>query len=176
MIDTPPASPDHETRVRARDHVALKLWLRLLTCTNLIESQIRRDLRTAFECTLPRFDLLAQLERVPEGLKMIELSRRLMVTGGNITGLADQLEAEGLIRRESVADDRRATRLKLTPLGRQRFGDMAAEHENWVAEMFGTLDRDELAQLFGLLGKLKKGLTSAPPGPSAAHPKTPPRT
>ena len=89
---------------------------------------------------------------------MSELSARLMVTGGNITGLADQLESEGLIARERVADDRRATRLRLTPQGTRRFAEMAATHEGWVVEMFGTLSRDEQTQLMTLLARLKGGL------------------
>jgi DNA-binding MarR family transcriptional regulator len=149
---------DHETRVQAHDHTALKLWLRLLTCTHLIEGSVRRKLRSEFESTLPRFDLLAQLERHPQGLKMSELSQRLMVTGGNVTGLADQLEAEGWITREPVADDRRAIRLKLSPTGRRRFADMAAGHERWVISLFEALSRDEQQQLLRLLGKLKPGL------------------
>lgn len=164
MIDDTLHPPDHETRIVDADHIALKLWLRLLTCTNLIDGTIRRSLRQAFDCTLPRFDLLAQLERSPQGLKMSELSRRLMVTGGNITGLADQLEAEGLLEREAVASDRRATLLKLTPLGRERFARMAAEHESWVVDMFSTLARDEQTQLLALLAKLKRGLTAGGTG------------
>ena len=152
---------DHETRVVDTDHVALKLWLRLLTCTNLIDGNIRRALRSEFDCTLPRFDLLAQLERAPQGLKMSELSRRLMVTGGNVTGRADQLQAEGWLSREAVASDRRATLLKLTPAGRAQFAQMATEHETWVADMFAILERDEQAQLLSLLAKLKRGLARA---------------
>ncbi len=153
-----PPALDHETRVQAHDHTALKLWLRMLTCTHLIEGAVRRGLRGAFGATLPRFDLLAQLERHPQGLKMSELSQRLMVTGGNVTGLADQLEREGWITREPVADDRRAIRLKLSPTGRRRFADMAADHERWVIALFDALSRDEQQQLLQLLGKLKPGL------------------
>jgi DNA-binding MarR family transcriptional regulator len=151
---------DHETRVQAHDHTALKLWLRLLTCTNLIESLVRRRLRGDFDSTLPRFDLLAQLERHPQGLRMSELSQRLMVTGGNVTALADQLEAEGWITREPVADDRRAIRLRLSPDGRRRFAEMAAGHERWVITLFESLSRDEQQQLLQLLGKLKPGLVA----------------
>lgn len=158
MLDASNVTTDQETRLRAQDHRALKLWLRLLTCTNLIDSSIRRELRAGFDCTLPRFDLLAQLERVPDGLKMSELSRRLMVTGGNVTALADQLEAEGLIARDAVPNDRRATRLRLTALGRQRFSQMAAQHESWIVQLLSPLDRAELDQAHALLGKLKSGL------------------
>ena len=157
---------DHESRIVANDHVALKLWLRMLTCTNLIEGRIRRELRRSFDSTLPRFDLLAQLQRSADGLKMVELSQRLMVTGGNVTGLADQLQSEGLLAREAVVSDRRATRLRLTGTGRQRFSDMASAHENWVVEMFDRLSRDEQTQLLTLLGKLKTGLKSDPAGSS----------
>ena len=146
---------DHETRLSSDDHMALRLWLRLLTCANLIETTIRRRLQQEFELTLPRFDLLAQLDRA-DSLKMSELSRRLMVTSGNVTGIADQLERDGWLTRESDTDDRRATRLRLTERGRKRFGAMAGVHESWVIELMGSLDRNEQRELQRLLGKLKK--------------------
>ena len=159
---------DHETRLEADDHFALKLWLRILTCSNLIESRIRHHLRRDFDCTLPRFDLLAQLERA-DGLKMSELSQRLMVTGGNVTGLADQLQHEGWLVREPVENDRRATRLRLTGAGRQRFADMARTHEGWVVGMLGCLSRDEQRELHALLGKLKLGLRDEPAASTPAR-------
>jgi DNA-binding MarR family transcriptional regulator len=159
---------DHETRLDDEDHFSLRLWLRILTCSNLIESRIRHHLRRDFDCTLPRFDLLAQLERA-DGLKMSELSQRLMVTGGNVTGLADQLQHEGWLVREPVENDRRATRLRLTDAGRERFAGMARTHEGWVVELLGSLTRDEQRQLHGLLGKLKLGLGGAGGKPVAAR-------
>ena len=101
------------------DHRALRIWLRLLTCTQLIERAVRSRLRERFGTTLPRFDLMAQLERHPEGLKMNELSRLLMVTGGNVTAIVDQLEKEGLVERLDEPADRRAFRVRLTPRRRQ---------------------------------------------------------
>jgi len=156
--DAPPPPPDHESRLSAHDHTALRLWLRLLTCTSLIEASVRQVLRDDFDSTLPRFDLLAQLDRHPQGLRMSELSQRLMVTGGNITALADQLEAEGLLHREPVSDDRRAIRLKLSGAGRRRFAEMAAGHERWVVSLFEGLATDEQRQLLALLAKLKPRL------------------
>jgi DNA-binding MarR family transcriptional regulator len=149
---------DHETRVDADDHEALRLWLRLLTCTNLIESAIRADLRAEFEVTLPRFDLMAQLFRHPEGLKMGELSRRLMVTGGNVTGISDQLETEGLVARAPHSEDRRSLVISLTAAGRRAFARMAARHEEWVAGLMGGLSESERKTLFDLLGRLKSTL------------------
>lgn len=151
---------DLETRVTDADHTALRLWLRLLTCTNLIEADVRHLLRTRFASTLPRFDLLAQLERSKEGLRMSELSRRLMVTGGNVTALTEQMQAEGWLRRESQADDRRVIRVRLTPEGRDRFQAMARDHERWVCALLDSLDRDEQQTLLDLLGKLKAGIRS----------------
>jgi DNA-binding MarR family transcriptional regulator len=165
-----PHAADHETRLEADDHLALKLWLRILTCANLIEARIRQNLRHDFDCTLPRFDLLAQLERA-DGLKMSELSQRLMVTGGNVTGLADQLQHEGWLVREPVENDRRATRLRLTDAGRDRFTGIARTHEGWVLDLLAALSRDEQQQLHTLLGKLKLGLHE--PSPAAASPAPP---
>lgn len=154
----PAVKPDLETRLAEDHHQAIKLWLRLLTCTNLITSQIRTRLREHFQTTLPRFDLLAQLERHPEGLKMSELSKRMMVTTGNVTGITDQLEAEGLVRREPDPQDRRAFTVKLTPRGRQVFARMAQEHEGWVIELFEGLSSSEKEQMYTLLGRLKTHL------------------
>ena len=108
---------DRETAARPDDHRALRLWLRLLTCTQLIERHVRSELRVRFGTTLPRFDLMAQLERHSEGLKMNELSRRMMVSGGNITGITDQLVKEGLVERVPQPSDRRAFRIRLTRTG-----------------------------------------------------------
>ena len=135
---------------------ALRLWLRLLTCTQLIEKQVRTDLREQWGTTLPRFDLMAQLEREPEGMRMNELSRRMMVTGGNITGITDQLEAEGLVERAEVEGDRRAYLVRLTPKGRQQFNAMAQAHEAWIVDAFAGLSPRDIQTLHALLGKVKQ--------------------
>jgi DNA-binding MarR family transcriptional regulator len=147
---------DLEARMDASDHAALRLWLRLLTCTQLVEKQIRGQLREHFDTTLPRFDLMAQLQRVPQGMKMNELSRRLMVTGGNITGITDQLVTEGLVERAQPDGDRRAYLVRLTPKGQRSFAEMAQAHENWIAQAFASLSSKELEVLHKLLGKLKQ--------------------
>ena len=146
---------DRETIARARDHRALRVWLRLLTCTQLIERRVRSRLRERFATTLPRFDLMAQLERHPGGLKMNELSRMLMVTGGNITAIVDQLEKEGLVERLDEPADRRAFRIRLTRSGDKTFAEMARAHEQWVVELLEGLSRREHDELLKLLAKLK---------------------
>jgi DNA-binding MarR family transcriptional regulator len=146
---------DMEARVRSEHPEALRLWLRMLTCTQLIETRIRSRLRERFSTTLPRFDLMAQLERVPEGLLMKDLSRRLMVTGGNITGITDQLVAEGSVERVAVPGDRRAYRVRLTAQGRQEFRTMARQHEAWVVESFSSLSPAQIASVYALLGDIK---------------------
>jgi DNA-binding MarR family transcriptional regulator len=147
---------DLEARAHSEHPEELRLWLRLLTCTQLIEKQVRNELREQFGTTLPRFDLMSQLERAPDGLKMNELSRRMMVTGGNVTGITDQLVAEGLVERVDVEGDRRAWRVRLTPRGRRLFNDMAQQHEAWIVDAFAALNAKEIAQLHKLLGKVKQ--------------------
>jgi DNA-binding MarR family transcriptional regulator len=158
---------DAESRVHDEHHETLRLWLRLLTCTLTIEGKVRARLRERFATTLPRFDLMAQLERHPKGLKMGELSRRLMVTGGNVTGITDQLVAEGLVRREPIVGDRRAYAVQLTPKGKRAFDAMAVEHEQWVEELMSGLTRAERERLYALLGRLKSKIrerdAEAPP-------------
>jgi DNA-binding MarR family transcriptional regulator len=150
------ARPDRETIARSGDHSALRIWLRLLTCTQLIERVVRTRLREQFATTLPRFDLLSQLERHPEGLKMNELSRLLMVTGGNVTAIVDQLEHEGLVERLDEPSDRRAYRIRLTRSGERAFGEMARAHEEWVVGLLEGLTRREREDLLKLLAKLKQ--------------------
>jgi DNA-binding MarR family transcriptional regulator len=154
------APRDLESRVSDDHHQALKLWLRLLSCTNRIEATIRNRLRSEFGITLPRFDLLAQLERHPEGLRMVELSQRLMVTGGNVTGITDQLEREGLVVRAEHPTDRRAYAVRLTPAGRRMFRRMAATHENWVVTLLDGWTAEQKAQVQALLATLKNHLAS----------------
>jgi DNA-binding MarR family transcriptional regulator len=153
---TADSTADLESRAHDAHHGSLRLWLRLLTCTQLIEGEVRSRLRRDFAFTLPRFDLLAQLERHPQGLRMGELSRRMMVTSGNVTGITDQLVDEGLVRRVETPDDRRAYLIKLTPAGKRAFDKMAAAHEEWVIELLGGLSNAERAQLGRLLGKVKE--------------------
>ena len=146
---------DRETIARSEDHRALRVWLRLLTCTQLVERRVRSGLREGFGTTLPRFDLMAQLERHPEGLKMNELSRLLMVTGGNVTAIVDQLEKEGLVERLDEPADRRAFRIRLTKSGEKSFAEMARAHEEWVIELFAGVGRKEQDELLRLLAKVK---------------------
>jgi len=149
---------DAETKVleRPSDHeTELRLWLRLLTCTTLIENEIRRRLRREFGVTLPRFDLMAQLDKSPGGMTLGELSRRMMVSNGNVTGLADRLVAGGLLDRRASPTDRRAQLVSLTPEGRKTFRALARAHEDWVAEILADLDDGDIEALMRLLAKTK---------------------
>jgi DNA-binding MarR family transcriptional regulator len=144
-----------EARVDSTDHAVLRLWLRLLASTTQIEAEIRRRLRERFGISLARFDFLAQLHRHRDGLKMRTLSKYLMVTGGNVTGLTDELVDDGLVAREADPVDRRATRVRLTAKGRRSFETMAREHEAWIHELFGGLDAHAVAQVYDHLGALR---------------------
>ena len=144
-----------EARAQSHDHAALKLWLRLLACTTQIESEIRRRLRAQFGTSLARFDYMAQLYRHRDGLKMKALSRLLMVTGGNVTGLTDELEREALVLRVNDLADRRAWLVRLTPKGRRLFEAMAREHEAWIVELLGGLGDAAIQQLHQALGMLR---------------------
>lgn len=158
----PPAKPKtsapNEAENALPDHAAVRLWLRLLACHHRIEGQLRHNLRARFGTTLARFDMMAQLERHPKGLRMQDLSRQLMVTGGNVTGLTDRMVEEALIERLEDPADRRAYRVRLTSKGRRQFAAMAAEHETWVVQLFEGLQRQELDQLSDALSRLKHHL------------------
>jgi DNA-binding MarR family transcriptional regulator len=133
----------------------LRLWLRLLTCTTLIEGEVRSRLRERFDVTLPRFDLMAQLDKVPDGMTLSDVSKRMMVSNGNVTGLSERLVALGLLDRRQSRSDRRAQIVSLTPEGRRVFRAMARAHEDWIAEIFSQLSPGEIDVLMRLLAKTK---------------------
>ena len=145
----------HEARAGSGDHAVLKLWLRMLATTTQIEAEIRRRLREQFGISLACFDYMAQLYRYQDGLKMRALSRYLMVTGGNVTGLTDELERDGLVAREAHPDDRRAWIVCLTTKGHRAFEAMAQQHEQWILELFAGLDAKTVQQLYTQLGALR---------------------
>jgi DNA-binding MarR family transcriptional regulator len=165
-MGTLPFALDAETRAAdASDHRAeLRLWLRLFTCTNMIEAAIRTRLRDEFRVTLPRFDLMAQLERLPHGetgMNLGELSRRMMVSNGNVTGLVERLVAEGLLLRCIDETDRRVVLVALTPAGRQEFARMARVHADWIGDLFGGLSAQDISSLMRLLARVKKSVAGA---------------
>ena len=149
---------DAETRVAERpgDHQAeLRLWLRLFTCKTLIEGEVRRRLREEFGVTLPRFDLMAQLDRAPGGMTLGQLSQRMMVSNGNVTGLVERLVAQGLVDRRSSPNDRRSQIVSLTAEGRRTFRAMARANADWIGEIFADLSPADVDTLMRLLGKAK---------------------
>lgn len=140
------------------DKAKLKLWLRLLSCTIRIENSISGRLRAQFDTTLPRFDVMAALDRAPQGLTMGELSKWLMVSNGNVTGVVGRLVADGLVERRAGVKDRRVQHVKLTTEGERVFRKMAEAHEQWIDELFSSFTGREIRDLTRQLGKLKKEL------------------
>lgn len=137
-------------------HESLRLWLRLVSTTTRIERRLATNLKRQFGSTLPRFDLLAQLDRAPEGLRMTELADRLLVTGGNVTWLVTSLVRDGLVSRARATHDGRAVVVRLTRRGRTHFAEMAEAHEAWVSELFSGLSTVERTALATHLGMLKQ--------------------
>ncbi len=142
----------------AGDKLELRAWLRLLGAVNRVEGALRGRMRRAFDSTLPRFDMLAQLARVPEGLSMGDLSRRLMVSNGNVTDVMARLEKDGMVRRTPSPADRRTVKARLTDRGEKAFREMAEPHGEWVAALFSGLTREELATLIVLMDTLRASL------------------
>ena len=129
----------------------LRLWLKLLKTSSSIEAELRRRLRDQFGSTLPRFDVMSALYRTPDGLKMSEISERLKVSNGNVTGIVERLVEDGMALRLAVPGDRRANRVKLTAAGLKAFAELAAAHENWINEMLGELDPEQIETMSELL-------------------------
>ena len=153
---------DGWTEVARPPKELLRLWLRALTFTNMVEQRVRTRLRVEFDVTLPRFDVMAALYDAPEeGLSMGEVSRRLKVSNGNVTGIVERLKKEGLIQRRTKPNDRRSQLVRLTDSGRTTFEEMAEAHERWVASMLSGLSEEEVEQLKYLLGKGKRSVSTS---------------
>lgn len=142
------------------ERAALRLWLRLLSCTMVIEKRIQRRLTDRFQSTLPRFDVLAALQRHPEGMTMGALSQVLLVSNGNVTGLVRSLASDGFVAVNSSSEDRRVTVVRLTEAGRDHFEAAAAAHHQWIEEFFAGLDGSDQDHLYALLGKLKQSIST----------------
>lgn len=133
----------------------VRVLVRLLSCSTTIEKRLRRRFIEQFDTTLPRFDVLATLERFPDGISMGDLSGLLLVSNGNVTMLVRQLEADGLVRTEVAENDRRRSIAMLTPQGRTHFKELVEAHNIWIGQMFAGMSEDDLKALFALLAKLK---------------------
>jgi DNA-binding MarR family transcriptional regulator len=150
-----PLADDFETRGAEVDHQDLRLWLRMMALQKLIVNELRRRLQASFGISLARFDLMSQLDSNTAGMRIGELSNRLMVTTGNITGLVDELAATGLVKRMADPTSRRASLVRLTTEGQSQFSAAAKEHETWIAEFFSTLSRKDKKLFFDMLGEQK---------------------
>ena len=162
-LDADILTSDRETAVAEADRLQLRLWLRLLTCTDLIEDRVRGRLRNAFATSLPRFDVLAQLDRAQDGLTLSALSSRLMVSNGNVTGLVDAMVRDGLVERRPNPADGRSALISSTEAGAALFADMAPAHQGWIDSLMVGLSRAEMVLLLELLGKLKQSVREEAP-------------
>lgn len=136
------------------------VWLRLLSCSTIIEKRLRRRFIDKHGTTLPRFDILSALEREPDGMTMGDLSRALLVSNGNVTALVRQLEAQGYVKSRADPEDRRSFRVALTPVGRTHFAEFATAHHRWIKGMFAGMGREEQTKLYALLAALKSSIAA----------------
>ena len=150
-----------KSKESAADHSkeSLRTWLRLLSCETVIEQHLRTLLRQNFSITLPQFDVLSELERAGDPLTMSQLSKELMVSNGNVTGVIDRLEKTGFAKRVRAKHDRRVQYIELTSKGRKEFNKMASRHEKWVAELLSDLSMNEMDQLQDLLLKARQSVS-----------------
>ncbi|MBO6834903.1 MAG: MarR family transcriptional regulator [Alphaproteobacteria bacterium] len=139
----------------------LKLWLSMLRTTRNVEYVLRDRLKSEFDTTLPRFDVMAALFRSDEGMSMTRLSEQLVVSNGNVTGIVDRLEQEGQVQRVTNERDRRATLVALTDLGRAEFAKMAAAHQRWIDEMLTPLAADDIGRMTDMFQVLRDGMQSS---------------
>ncbi|MEO3386945.1 MarR family transcriptional regulator [Mesorhizobium sp. CAU 1741] len=129
----------------------LRLWIRLLRAARIVEGELRERLKSNFETTLPRFDVMSALYRQPDGMLMSDLSRFLLVSNGNVTGIIDRLVTDGFVVRSNREGDRRTSIVRLTEGGAKRFAAMAAAHEDWIDELLGEVGEQDARHLSSML-------------------------
>lgn len=129
----------------------LRLWIRLLRAARVVEGELRERLKTQFEMTLPRFDVMSALYRERDGMLMSDLSRFLLVSNGNVTGIVDRLVSDGFVVRSNREGDRRTSIVRLTEAGEIRFADMASAHENWIEELLKDISEEDARRLSSML-------------------------
>ncbi len=129
----------------------LRLWIRLLRASRTIEAELRDRLKRDFDTTLPRFDVMAALFRAPDGMLMSDLSRFLLVSNGNVTGIVDRLVSEGLVTRARRNGDRRTSMVRLTDAGNDAFFKIASAHQGWIDELLGNVSEDDTRRLATML-------------------------
>jgi DNA-binding MarR family transcriptional regulator len=147
MVSAPLSAPGISSDSKER----LRLWIRLLRASRTIESELRERLKKEFDTTLPRFDVMAALYRCPQGMLMSDLSRFLLVSNGNVTGIVDRLVSEGIVTRARRNGDRRTSMVRLTEAGETQFRTMAAAHESWIGEFLGGVGEEDTRRLAAML-------------------------
>ncbi|MEE4206995.1 MAG: MarR family transcriptional regulator [Erythrobacter sp.] len=160
-MGTPELAQRQEAQGAADYRPTLRLWLRLLACTSAIEKRLQRGLAAEFSSGLTRFDILAALDRNPDGMTMSALAEALLVSNGNVTGRVQMLRRDGYVEVNRLESDQRVSIATLTPEGREHFAAMAARHHRWVEEMFADLPPEGRAQLFAMLGDLRKSILAS---------------
>jgi len=152
-----------KSKESAADHSkeSLRTWLRLLSCETVIEQHLRSLLRQNFSVTLPQFDVLSELERAGDPLTMSQLSKELMVSNGNVTGVIDRLEKTGFAKRVRAEHDRRIQYIELTAKGRKEFNKMASQHEKWLADLLSGLSLTEMGKLQELLLRMRQSVSAS---------------
>lgn len=135
------------TVTEAPSKARLRLWLKLLKASRRVEGEIREHLRSEHGATLPRFDVMAMLDRYRDGLRMTELAGVLRVSNGNVTGIVDRLVEEGLVERIPVPGDRRAMLVRLTAAGADQFDILAAAHEALIDRLLSDIAPAEAEDL-----------------------------
>ena len=159
MSAAPAIREKHDGAPDERENV--RLWLRMLSCTTVVEKRLQRRIAEEFGSTLPRFDVLAALDRNRDGMTMGALSRALLVSNGNVTGLVQALRREGLVLIAPSPSDRRASIVRLSKKGRAHFDEAAAAMRGWIDALFAGLDGEEQGRLYGLLGLVKQSIAQA---------------
>jgi DNA-binding MarR family transcriptional regulator len=129
---------------------SLRVWLRMLGATTIMQKLIQNYLKVRFDSTLPRFDVMSALDRQDGPITMSELSDKLLVSNGNVSGLVSRLVKDGMMTREVDPHDRRTQRVELSSTGREAFHAMAIEHEKLVDSLFSDLSDAQMEELLHL--------------------------
>src|SRR4051794_25938130 len=130
-------------------------WLALIRTHARLWDQVETQMRQDSGLTVPRYDVLMQLDQARGRLGLSELASTIVLSPSGLSKLLDRMEGSGLLRREPDPRDARSTFARITPKGRSLVRKARQSHHVWLQRAFGdALDDRDIADLARVMGRI----------------------
>ena len=130
-------------------------WIALVRTHARLWDQVEAQMRQDSGLTMPRYDVLMQLDMAGGRLGLTELASTVVLSPSGLSKLLDRMEASELLRREADPRDARSTFARITPRGRSLVKKARQSHHAWLQRAFGdALDDRDVADLSRIMGRI----------------------